>query len=129
MESSSLTMDQTCPSALEGEIPTTGPPGKSQESSYMFVGHLYIFFGEMYSQVLCLLLNWVIWINSIRYTLYKCFLYRLSFTVLILSIDVQVLNFYKVQFICFYFCVFFGTISKKIIVKSNIMKLFLYVVV
>ena len=64
VESSSLTMDQTCPSALEGEIPTTGPPGKSQESSHMCVGHLYIFFGELYSQVLCLLLNWVIWVNS-----------------------------------------------------------------
>ena len=27
----------------------------------MLIGHLYIFFGEMSIQVLCLFLNWVIW--------------------------------------------------------------------
>ena len=100
----------------------------------MFTGHLYIFFGEMSILVVCVFLNYFLIYSGyqvlILYMIYKFFFtfHGLPFhSVVSVLWYTNILNFIEVQFylVFFFYFPFFCCHIQEIIVKSNVMKLFL----
>ena len=105
------------------------------------IGHLHIFFGEMYIQALCpflsgfLLLTFsslcILDINpfsAVWFANIFCHSVGCLFTLLILLFDAQKYNFHKVQFVYIFFCCLcLWHHIQEIIAESNVVKFLPYI--